>query len=427
MRSNRVAFLPAAAPIPARMRYPFTLGVASGDPLPGSVMLWTRLAPAPEQPDGGMPSAPVHVHWEVARDDSFRHVIQTGMSMARPEFAHSVHVDVRALVPGGVYWYRFHWAGHTSAVGCTRTAPEAHGPCQGVRFAVTSGQNFEDGNYVAYDAIAREDLDFVLFVGSYVSAAAPREGRSRRHSGHAAASTLTDYRLRHAQYKHDPQLQAVHRALPWIVLCPPSSHEVDRRQAELQALWEHMPLRRARLLGCANGDALLPRRFAFGALAELGLTALAAEQPRPVSARGAARSQWNLRIHAQPLDELITMPTSLVGSRLLESLPNTVLLSGSAQESSVALVGSTLHSEPPSFTPQFVASSISTLRGTEKTECQLGTRALFRDERHGYVRCELDRETFRADFLTLPQTARGALSQCASYVVESGCPTPRQD
>jgi alkaline phosphatase D len=83
--------------------YPFTLGVASGDPLPNSVVLWTRLAPDPLN-GGGMPPYTVPVQWQIAADESMRQIVKSGTEIAIPDFAHSVHVDVRGLQPGRHYW-----------------------------------------------------------------------------------------------------------------------------------------------------------------------------------------------------------------------------------------------------------------------------------------------------------------------------------
>src|SRR5256885_5622272 len=93
--------------------YPFSLGVASGDPLPGGVVLWTRLAPKPLE-GGGMPMVTVDVDWEVARDACFASVVQKGTSVARPELGHSVHVEVAGLEPGPEDWHRFHAGDETS-------------------------------------------------------------------------------------------------------------------------------------------------------------------------------------------------------------------------------------------------------------------------------------------------------------------------
>ena len=100
----------------------FTLGVASGDPTADGVVLWTRLAPEPVH-GGGMPDRNVAVNWEVARDEGMQQVVRRGVKYARPEFAHSVHVDVEGLEPGREYFYRFVAGPQESPVGRTRTAP----------------------------------------------------------------------------------------------------------------------------------------------------------------------------------------------------------------------------------------------------------------------------------------------------------------
>ena len=110
---------------PALPDHPFTLGLASGDPLPTGVVLWTRLAPRPLAADGlgGMPRRDVVVRWEVAEDENMRKVVRRGTAVARPELAHSVHVEVDGLRPNREYWYRFAAAGEVSDVGRTKTAP----------------------------------------------------------------------------------------------------------------------------------------------------------------------------------------------------------------------------------------------------------------------------------------------------------------
>ena len=102
---------------------PFSLGVASGYPTPDSVVLWTRLAPSPLEPGGGMPPVVVAVNWEVATDERMRNVIQHGTDYATPDWAHSIHVEPSGLDPGRDYWYRFETGGARSPVGHTRTAP----------------------------------------------------------------------------------------------------------------------------------------------------------------------------------------------------------------------------------------------------------------------------------------------------------------
>jgi alkaline phosphatase D len=110
---------------------PFALGVASGDPWPDSVVLWTRLAPQPLALDGlgGMPQRRITVDWEVAADERFRRVVRRGRTAAVPELAHSVHVEVDGLAPDRHYYYRFRAGRDVSPVGRTRTAPARERTC----------------------------------------------------------------------------------------------------------------------------------------------------------------------------------------------------------------------------------------------------------------------------------------------------------
>ena len=262
----------------------FQLGVASGDPRPDGVVLWTRLAPRPLT-GGGMPARPVPVVWEVAADEQFRQIAQTGLSIAKPESAHSVHADVRGLRSGADYFYRFRVGAQVSPVGRTRTAPGLGSHPARLRFALASCQNWQDGYFTAYKSLATEDLDFVVFVGDYIYEYAPWPGLLREHVGTGEARTLADYRNRYAQYRTDPVLAAAHAATPWIVTW--DDHEVDdnwagdvpadpkkqsrrafhaRRAAATQAYYEHMPIRARPPRGT---DFRLYRRLRFGDLATM--------------------------------------------------------------------------------------------------------------------------------------------------------------
>src|ERR1041385_5065884 len=86
---------------------PFTLGVASGYPQPGALVLWTRLAPAPRAPGVGMTPESIPVGWEIARDEHLKQIVASGTAYATPEWAHCVHVEVGGLEPRHPYWYRF--------------------------------------------------------------------------------------------------------------------------------------------------------------------------------------------------------------------------------------------------------------------------------------------------------------------------------
>ena len=240
--------------------YPFTLGVASGDPLPDGVVLWTRLAPDPLH-GGGMPDRAVPVRWQLAEDERFRRVVRRGTARAAPYYAHSVHVEVGGLRPGREYWYRFAAGGELSPPGRTRTAP-ARG-ARRLSFAFASCQHYEQGWYVAYRDMARHDLDVVVHLGDYIYENAP-SGRGARVHTPGEPQTLAQYRNRHAQYKTDPDLQAAHAAAPFVVTWDDHDVEDDyagdldingtpparflrRRAAAYRAFYEHLPLRRSSL------------------------------------------------------------------------------------------------------------------------------------------------------------------------------------
>jgi alkaline phosphatase D len=144
--------------------YLFALGVASGEPLHNSVVLWTRLAPDPLN-GGGMGPAPETVRWEIAEDEAMRRVVHRGTVIARAGSAHSVHVEAQGHAHGRDYSYPINPRGEASPVGRTRTAPAPAARVAQLRFAVASCQDFQNGYYSAYRHLAREDVDFVLHLG----------------------------------------------------------------------------------------------------------------------------------------------------------------------------------------------------------------------------------------------------------------------
>ncbi len=279
---------------PIFLRYPFQLGIASGEPAPDGFVIWTRLAPEPLAADHGMPALAVPVEWEVAEDDNFRTIAQKGTAIARPELGHAVHVEVAGLKPGRPYWYRFVAGRERSGAGRAMTAPAAGSRIDHVRFAVVGCQHYEQGYFTAHRHLSREQIDFVFCYGDYIYEGRgdrlrqTREGpveAVRRHEGSEIYSII-DYRRRYAQYKMDADLQAAHAAAPWLVVY--DDHEIDnnwvdeldqdgtppaifalRRQMALQAYYEHMPLRAASL---PVGPAMqLYRQVSFGDLLDLNL------------------------------------------------------------------------------------------------------------------------------------------------------------
>ncbi|NIK56420.1 alkaline phosphatase D family protein [Kribbella shirazensis] len=270
----------------------FTLGVASGDPLPDGVVLWTRLAPEPVAPDGrgGMPDRRVPVTWEVAEDAGFRRVVRRGVEHAVPEWAHSVHAEVDGLRPDREYWYRFIVGDQVSPVGRTRTAPLAYLRLNEFSFAFASCQNYYEGFFTAFRHMARDDLDLVVHLGDYIYEGGGQGTIGRGHLPAAEVFSLTDYRIRYGQYKSDPDLQAAHAAAPWVVA--PDDHDVEnnwagdisqidtepdqdpavfrqRRAAAYQAYYENLPLRRSSMP--RGSEMQVYRRLTFGNLVQLNV------------------------------------------------------------------------------------------------------------------------------------------------------------
>ncbi|MFD3517888.1 alkaline phosphatase D family protein [Streptomyces sp. NPDC058657] len=273
---------------------PFTLGVASGDPRPGSVLLWTRLAPRPYETDSGLPKSRVRVEWEIAHDERFRRVVRRGTALAHPEFHHSVHVEVEGLGPDRVLHYRFRAGKWVSPAGRTRTAPAPGARAGELRLGVVSCQAYHDGYYTAYRHLAGEDVDAVLHLGDYLyeyavnATGGARQYTDRRLPAHFNRETVTleDYRLRYALYKTDPDLRAAHAAHPFVVTW--DDHETEnnyaggtpendvppeefllRRAAAYRAYWENQPLRAPQRP--TGADMRLYRRLRFGRLAQFDI------------------------------------------------------------------------------------------------------------------------------------------------------------
>lgn len=260
---------------------PFTLGVASGDPTPGSCVIWTRLAPRPFEPHGGMDGQRTTLGWEVANDERFSEVVRSGRYTCAPELGYSAHVDVQDLQPDRWYFYRFTLDEDSSPVGRLRTTP-ADGVTRPLDFAFVSCQNYEQGLYTAFGHLAEEEVDLVAHLGDYIYEYATGTDVVRPHHGFEVVS-VEDYRTRYAQYKLDPLLQAAHARCPWVVTW--DDHEVDnnyaglvgqevfeseeqmrlRRAAAYQAYWEHQPVRVPRARSWA--DLSIRRSVSWGALA----------------------------------------------------------------------------------------------------------------------------------------------------------------
>ncbi|GGW84252.1 alkaline phosphatase D family protein [Streptomyces lomondensis] len=283
---------PLAASLPARAAAQapaFLHGVASGDPLPDGVLLWTRVTPVPEAIPGSGLGPDTEVSWVVARDKAFTTVVAKGSTTATAASDHTVKADIRGLEPATDYWFRFSAGGTDSPAARTRTAPAEGAAVAGLRFGVVSCANWEAGYFSAYRHLAaRGDLDAWLHLGDYVYEYGTGEygTRGRVVRPHAPAHeivTLADYRVRHARYKTDPDLQALHAAAPVVAIWDDHEFANDawsggaenhtegaegvwsaRQAAAKQAYFEWMPVRPA-IAGTTY------RRLRFGKLADLSL------------------------------------------------------------------------------------------------------------------------------------------------------------
>lgn len=275
----------------------FEHGVASGDPLPDAVILWTRVTP----PEALAMAGGIDVDWRVAADPELTSVVASGTARAEASADYTVKVDVAGLAPGTTYYYEFAALGVRSALGRTKTLPL--GAVARARLAVVSCANYPAGLFTVYRAVAaRADLDLVLHLGDYLyeyangtlgdGAALGRVPEPDRE-----LSSLEDYRARHAQYKRDADLRELHRQHPLVAIW--DDHEVAnngyrdgagnqppgleddwarRKRDAMQAYFEWMPIRPA-----ASGDEpRIYRQFAYGDLFDLVLldTRFAGRDPR---------------------------------------------------------------------------------------------------------------------------------------------------
>ncbi|GEE00250.1 phosphodiesterase/alkaline phosphatase D [Gordonia spumicola] len=286
----------APAPASAGAAGAFRHGVASGDPLPGGVILWTRVTPTSDATPGSGRGGASTLTWEIASDRGFSRIVASGSTSTDASRDHTVKVDAAGLSPAAVYWYRFRVtggpaAGAVSPVGRTKTAPAAGADVAQVRFGVASCANWEAGYFGAYRFLAaRTDLDAVVFLGDYIYEYAPGEyggkhGSVRTHEPKHDIVSLSDYRIRHGQYKTDRDLQAAHAQHPFIVTWDdhevadnqwkggaenhkPSQGSWTQRKAHAdRAYYEWMPVRPQ----VSADNRHIYRRLAYGKLLELNM------------------------------------------------------------------------------------------------------------------------------------------------------------
>jgi len=255
---------------------PFYHGVASGDPLPDAVVIWTRITPTADQP--------IDVDWEMATDTAFANITASGMYTTDIDRDYTVKLDVAGLNAATTYYYRFSALSGTSITGRTRTAPA--GNSEHLKFAVASCNNYQSGYFSAFGRLAeRNDIDAVLHLGDFIyeyqtGGYGYTEEVGRGHQPDHEILGLSDYRIRYSYYRLDDDLRRAMQQHPFILIW--DDHEVandawlngannhtdnegdyaDRKSAATQALFEWVPIR-------DNATQTVYRSFSYGNMADV--------------------------------------------------------------------------------------------------------------------------------------------------------------
>jgi len=352
---------------------PFTLGVASGSPLPDSVVLWTRLVHTGLFGGSNLPDVPITVRWELAHDEAFTRIAQNGRAQALPELAHSVHVEAAGLDSGRSYFYRFMVGGDgndwVSTTGHTRTLPAPDARPASLRLAYASCQRWEHGYFSAWRHLVADRPEAVVFLGDYIYEYPGAVNAVRPGTG-TWALTLADYRKRYALYKGDADLQVAHAACPWFVVWddhevqndyaglapgdsgPPVADFAGRRAAAYQAFYEHMPLRASvltrALTGLGSGAEMrIYGQVRFGRLATMHL--LDARQYRSPQACTQDDRPGSSRVNPATCASWLDPARSMLGSEQERWLADS--LGRSADADGWNLLGQTTLFGPRDFRP----------------------------------------------------------------------------
>ena len=361
---------------------PFTYGVASGDPLPDRVIIWTRVNPSAEALPGSGLGKPMHGVWEVSRNENFTQRVNGGPFTTSAASDHTVKIDVDRLQPATEYFFRFKVRGMHSPVGRMRTAPAAVSSPSSVRFGLVSCSNFEAGYFTAYRHLAlRDDLDFILHVGDYIYEYAQGEygpddfaGTTRAHDPATEIITLADYRRRHACYKADADLRQLHARHPFIVTW--DDHETAnnawrdgaenhtpgtegdwaaRKAAGVQAYYEWMPLRPPAATGSTGESRPIYRKFSFGKLVDLFMLDL--RQYRDEQPASPAESAV---INAPSRTLLGSQQTAWLQGNLIASPARWKLMGNSVQIAPIVVVPSLLDAQTQGLLSAFFGIPIGT-------------------------------------------------------------------
>lgn len=205
----------------------YLYGIASGDPLINSVILWTHAKRPNFEGD-------VNLTWQVATDNGFTDVVKTGTVVATSAAGHTAKVDATGLTAGKTYYYKFtDETGSVSPIGTTRTLPAA--TVSSVKFAVFSCTLYSAGFFNVYESALSSGAEYAVHLGDYIyeygsdpakfgntdattSPAGTAVSLGRVVSPAKDIVSLSDYRERYALYRLDPNLQALHAKMPWITV-----------------------------------------------------------------------------------------------------------------------------------------------------------------------------------------------------------------
>ncbi|PNS17899.1 Alkaline phosphatase D [Sphaceloma murrayae] len=377
----------------------FTHGVASGDPAPDSVILWTRLSPQQDNDRSNVTveglvelydhdneqyietsTAPICADYRVAIDEAFASVVDSGRVYTTSEIDYTIKVEAKNLSPFTRYYYQFSACDGQarSPVGRTKTLPDPDDDADNVRLAVYSCANWPFGFFNAYGNVARKDsVDYVVHLGDYIyeygigSGVAPGSDIGRIHVPSRDTVSLYDYRRRLGLYREDPDLLASHQSFPWIPVW--DDHEVandayrdgsgrqantftgytaagniafdQRKMNAVRAYFEWMPIRQVDL----DDNLRIWRSFSLGKLADLVM----------LDTREYDRSITNLDTNAEYITAISNdAGRSLMGPRQEKWFYRT-LRDSASRGATWRIVGSQV------IFSQINRASLATLRGEE--------------------------------------------------------------
>lgn len=253
---------------PERSLAPFYHGVASGDPEPNRVILWTRVSPEETTPEA---EQEISVAWQVATDPQLSNLVASGVTTTDSSQDYTVKVDAQLPTAATTYYYQFSALDKQSLIGRTRTAPE--GDVDQLRFAVASCSSIYSGYLNGYDRIAdRNDLDLVLHCGDYIYDYPDGDERVRiplDPIDEKPPETLAEARRRYGFYRLDPTLRRAHQQHPWVTVwdnhdLTPDDSDEEKAWAQ-QAFHEWMPIRTPNV----DNKAYIYRKVALGGLVDI--------------------------------------------------------------------------------------------------------------------------------------------------------------